>query len=99
MPAMTPDRVNFVDENNAGRRFLALLEHVAHARRADADKHLHKIRAADGEERHIRFACDSACQQCFARADRKSTRLNSSHRCISYAVFCLKKKKKKQNTI
>src|SRR5436189_3972665 len=29
--------------------------------------------------------------------DRKSTRLNSSHRCISYAVFCLKKKKKKKN--
>src|ERR1017187_506463 len=27
-----------------------------------------------------------------ARLDRKSTRLNSSHRCISYAVFCLKKK-------
>src|SRR5437763_7921991 len=27
------------------------------------------------------------------RGDRKSTRLNSSHRCISYAVFCLKKKK------
>src|SRR5437762_6597996 len=31
--------------------------------------------------------------------DRKSTRLNSSHRCISYAVFCLKKKKKKTNVI
>src|SRR5207248_1284678 len=30
--------------------------------------------------------------------DRKSTRLNSSHRTISYAVFCLKKKKKEQNT-
>src|SRR5436189_3798934 len=31
---------------------------------------------------------------CRSRAiDRKSTRLNSSHRCISYAVFCLKKKK------
>src|SRR5207253_3959895 len=28
--------------------------------------------------------------------DRKSTRLNSSHVAISYAVFCLKKKKKKQ---
>src|ERR1017187_6099567 len=26
--------------------------------------------------------------------DRKSTRLNSSHRCISYAVFCLKKKER-----
>src|SRR5438094_3873074 len=30
--------------------------------------------------------------------DRKSTRLNSSHRTISYAVFCLKKKKKITNT-
>src|SRR5437879_10594828 len=30
--------------------------------------------------------------------DRKSTRLNSSHRCISYAVFCLKKKKKQIKT-
>src|SRR6266446_7334586 len=29
------------------------------------------------------------------QADRKSTRLNSSHLVISYAVFCLKKKKKK----
>src|SRR5437879_11057590 len=29
--------------------------------------------------------------------DRKSTRLNSSHRCISYAVFCLKKKKEGEN--
>src|SRR3712207_7209972 len=36
-----------------------------------------------------------------ARVDRKSTRLNSSHAKISYAVFCLKKKKKKNisNTI
>src|SRR5256885_4311618 len=30
--------------------------------------------------------------------DRKSTRLNSSHLVISYAVFCLKKKKKKATT-
>src|SRR3712207_8829012 len=31
--------------------------------------------------------------------DRKSTRLNSSHANISYAVFCLKKKKTKHHTI
>src|SRR5256885_4536502 len=31
--------------------------------------------------------------------DRKSTRLNSSHLVISYAVFCLKKKKNRRNTI
>src|SRR5690348_18027007 len=35
------------------------------------------------------------CAQCVLRSglDRKSTRLNSSHPSISYAVFCLKKKK------
>src|SRR5947208_8390205 len=31
------------------------------------------------------------------RSDRKSTRLNSSHQIISYAVFCLKKKKQHKN--
>src|SRR3712207_7231911 len=34
-----------------------------------------------------------------AEADRKSTRLNSSHANISYAVFCLKKKKKTNITL
>src|SRR5258708_19141869 len=40
--------------------------------------------------------CDGAHPQLFRSRDRKSTRLNSSHQIISYAVFCLKKKKKKQ---
>src|SRR6266705_3849349 len=39
-----------------------------------------------------------AVQRGVEHADRKSTRLNSSHRTISYAVFCLKKKKKKTKT-
>src|SRR5574341_2057184 len=34
-----------------------------------------------------------------ARGDRKSTRLNSSHQLISYAVFCLKKKKNQEKRI
>src|SRR5437870_9129552 len=34
-----------------------------------------------------------------AETDRKSTRLNSSHVAISYAVFCLKKKKKTTNDV
>src|SRR2546427_12934555 len=37
-----------------------------------------------------------ACIDAEASIDRKSTRLNSSHSQISYAVFCLKKKKKKK---
>src|SRR5207248_5386743 len=40
--------------------------------------------------------CNGSYQLSFTTTsvDRKSTRLNSSHRTISYAVFCLKKKKK-----
>src|SRR5256885_8012844 len=38
----------------------------------------------------------SQMRRTIARRDRKSTRLNSSHLVISYAVFCLKKKKKHQ---
>ena len=40
-----------------------------------------------------RIQCRAAFENTASNsADRKSTRLNSSHRCISYAVFCLKKK-------
>src|SRR2546430_3853259 len=38
--------------------------------------------------------CSIAIYSSLIREDRKSTRLNSSHSQISYAVFCLKKKKK-----
>src|SRR2546422_11401683 len=46
------------------------------------------------QQRHRRFASSLAILSMSA-SDRKSTRLNSSHGYISYAVFCLKKKKKK----
>src|SRR5215467_2666375 len=48
-----------------------------------ADQHRYERPAARFVIRHIDY-----------RPDRKSTRLNSSHLVISYAVFCLKKKKK-----
>src|SRR2546430_8739219 len=41
---------------------------------------------------------DGGMREVAATTDRKSTRLNSSHSQISYAVFCLKKKKKQQQT-
>src|SRR5207247_4938030 len=40
-------------------------------------------------------AADALIQAAASFKDRKSTRLNSSHEWISYAVFCLKKKKRK----
>src|SRR2546430_3391190 len=41
-------------------------------------------------------SCAAICRCSRSRLDRKSTRLNSSHSQISYAVFCLKKKKKRR---
>src|SRR5437762_12205064 len=49
----------------------------------------------EGDEVDVYFeASDTESGDIEVDVDRKSTRLNSSHRCISYAVFCLKKKKK-----
>src|SRR5437867_8354551 len=70
MATVTAHGVNFIDENDARRGFLALLEHVADTRRADADEHFDEIRAANGEERDVCFARDRARQQRLARAGR-----------------------------
>src|SRR2546430_11325135 len=58
------------------------------------------LRDGDAHLRHDDVDCGSCCHQYSKSSlsprttDRKSTRLNSSHSQISYAVFCLKKKKK-----
>src|SRR5258708_8497831 len=53
-------------------------------------------REGPGKQRRIRLARDLSGGR--TNGDRKSTRLNSSHQIISYAVFCLKKKKKRNGT-
>src|SRR2546426_1627214 len=67
-----------------------LVGHPLGPRRHDEDD------AAQGEEgaRGDRQRDGLAEERRGKRGDRKSTRLNSSHLVISYAVFCLKKKKK-----
>src|SRR5437867_7931554 len=60
--------------------------------RDDPDAEILRRRRAWLQKRRARWNQVSSRRE---RADRKSTRLNSSHRTISYAVFCLKKKKKK----
>src|SRR5690625_6144162 len=47
---------------------------------------------------YLDFACPYCAQFEQVNGDRKSTRLNSSHVAISYAVFCLKKKKTNMTT-
>src|SRR2546427_7333229 len=64
-------------------------------RRGDRDGHQrqHHERVEDALDTD-RSECGGEAHWQLARRDRKSTRLNSSHSQISYAVFCLKKKKK-----
>src|SRR5437879_9386963 len=70
----------------------------------DFDNLLLKLHGKGAKDRLIPFSFElrrhlwrleqlSPVERLFHRTDRKSTRLNSIHRCISYAVFCLKKKK------
>src|SRR5690348_17734697 len=61
-------------------------------RRVDQGRHQDGHRPAQADLR----PSVTAPSEAVAARDRKSTRLNSSHPSISYAVFCLKKKKKKQ---
>src|SRR5256885_10987683 len=54
--------------------------------------------AASSARSHASARCAEPISTSMSRTDRKSTRLNSSHLVISYAVFCLKKKKKRKDT-
>src|SRR2546425_10173090 len=65
-PSVPADGVDPIDEHDAGGMLLALLEQVADAGCPDAYEHLNEIRAADREERHVRFGGDRARQQRFA---------------------------------
>ncbi len=79
--AMAADRVDFVDEDDAGRVLLGLFEHVADAACADADEHLDEVRARNREERHVGFAGDRARDQRLAgagRADQQHAARNPS---------------------
>src|SRR5438876_4609021 len=57
------------------------------------------FRSHAGRVKRKRHAGPSSYPAAAPARDRKSTRLNSSHPSISYAVFCLKKKKKKRTHI
>src|SRR5690625_5944657 len=63
---------------------------------ASAQRERGRRRAGNGEPCQRSPSAVSAASSRPGRADRKSTRLNSSHVASSYAVFCLKKKKKRR---
>src|SRR5690606_17671183 len=67
---MPSDRVDLVDEDDARRILLGLLEHVAHAGGTHAHEHLDEVGAGNGEERHVGFARNGAREQRLAGARR-----------------------------
>ncbi len=78
---MTSDCVNLINEYDARRRFLSLFEHVSHPGSAHTHKHLNEVRAANAEERYIRFTGNRSRQQSFAcagRPDHQNTLGNTS---------------------
>ena len=68
--ALAADRVDLVDEDDARRVALGLVEQVADAAGADADEHLDELGAGDAEERHAGLAGDGAGHQRLAGAGR-----------------------------
>src|SRR3712207_7283319 len=80
--------------------FRSAVEQVAERLEDSLDVLKSAIRTAEPRQQTLRATLDwsyhllsKAERTVFRRLDRKSTRLNSSHANISYAVFCLKKKK------
>ena len=67
---LAADRVDLVDEDDARRVALGLIEQVADAAGADADEHLDELGTGDAEERHAGLTCDGAGHQRLAGAGR-----------------------------
>src|SRR2546426_7304482 len=78
----------FRSNQRTGRRLFVRLERDVDQRRRNEERF---YRVVDVARQLVALAGDEA--------DRKSTRLNSSHLVISYAVFCLKKKNKYTHTV
>ncbi len=78
---MAPDRIDFINENDARRVLLPLFKEIAHAARAHAHKHFNEVRTGNREEGNVGLAGDRTRQQRLARArrsDQQHTLRNSS---------------------
>src|SRR5437763_6588377 len=96
MAEVTPGAVKSLREKTgAGMMECKRALQEAEGNEEQAIEILRKRGMASASKKAGRVAAEGAVGSYIHMGDRKSTRLNSSHRCISYAVFCLKKKKEK----
>ena len=64
--ALTANGINFVNKHNARSALFGLFKQIAHTGSAYADKHFHKVRAGNAEERYARFTGNGFGKQGFA---------------------------------
>ena len=61
--SLSPDGIDFVDEDDTGRVFFRIGKQIAHAARSDTNEHLNEFRSVHGVKRSTRFSRDSAREQ------------------------------------
>src|SRR6516225_9197720 len=84
---MASDGIDFIDEDDARRILLALLEQIAHAARADANEHLHEIRTGDREKRNARLTGNRARKKRFTgsrRTDQQNAFRNAAAELLKF---------------
>src|SRR2546426_6402517 len=92
-PKLTADQLRRIEEIEEFQRAADHLKHLVtelEGNRAGQTRTIQQL------SEKIANAASKMRQRALTAKDRKSTRLNSSHLVISYAVFCLKKKKTKE---
>src|SRR5262249_44260032 len=85
--ARLADRVELVDEHDARRLLLRLLEEIAHARGPDPDEHLDELGTREEEERHGRSARDRAGEEGLAGAGRADEQYSLRNSAAEALVF------------
>ena len=86
--AMATDGVDLVDEDDAWRVLLGLVEHVAYAAGTDTDEHLDEVGTGNGEERHFRLTSHGLGQQRLAgtrRADHQHATRDAATQALELA--------------
>ena len=69
-PPGSAERIELVNEDDAGRAGLRLSKEIPHPGRTHAYEHLDELRAGEGKKRHLRFAGHSSSEESFPRARR-----------------------------
>ena len=64
--AVPAHSINFINENDARSIFFPLNKKIPDARGSNANKHFHKIRAADAKKWHARLACNGSGKKSFS---------------------------------